>query len=585
MKRFLSTGKMFAYESSLANYPLDNLEVYFRKYIHSLKPFFSESQLQETQKSIENTLSQHGPEVFEALLHKNQNHKNHVDEAWFSSQSYSQRESLLESNFSMTFSYDRGFPSARDGCNAAGMFCSGLLEYRQLIKSQNLKPDIIGTNLVYDMSQYNYLFGVSRIPMKKSDKLATWKDSQHLVVFRNNSVFLVPAFDYNGQPLPSKTLEIMFRKVCESAQTEERVPVSMISLDQRDKSAELTQHLESLSEQNRKNLELINSAICTISIEDNVVQDPEELYNNIYSGTGKNRWLNKSMHAVFFANGTGGLSFEQSQSHGILFHKAIHDIYYKIFEQLKTKATLQPTIPEPVKLEFTYDEKFLKLFAESQTRVNDFLNKLTSSTRRFESYKRLSDVFKVIPPSSLMQLSFQLAWHKKFNEPLLAAEIVEQRNFYRGKWDFLRVCTPEIKHMCETLCSSSSQSQKLQALKEAINSHYSSAKEVIYGRGIDTPLWAVQKQAEEMGFELPVFKDPLWEQSKKFLLSTMFFGNSNVSFGQAPFEHKGLGSFYSFQDPFVTLTVTGSEQSLIPPKEWASLVMAAMKEIQDLVTQ
>mmetsp|Transcript_11360 Transcript_11360/g.16782 ORF Transcript_11360/g.16782 Transcript_11360/m.16782 type:complete len:585 (-) Transcript_11360:36-1790(-) len=578
MKRLFSKGRMLVNEDKLPNLPLEPLELTLDKYYNSLTPILSPHELSCTQKAIQDTLKFQGPQVHSALKQKNAKFRNHMTEWWADKTYLSVRDSIaVYSNFYGGINYDRPFPGARDYCEAAGLFVYGALKYKQLVDWETIEPEYLWGNPM-SMVQYKKMFGVSRIPGKEIDSLKRSQSPSTIAVLRNNHIFLVPAYDSAGNMFSPATYTQMFRKVVGHTHSKDPYPLAMMTYDARPHWAEFRSRMESISPQNAQNLDLVDSSVFSVSLNDKSFEDVSELSYDIYMGEATDKWIDKSLHVVFYQDCKGGFQAEHSSAEGIVFKEMIE--YAKDYFKEGVDQG-EPINKQIQKLGFEYDEELKAAMKKAEQRVLDECSNQQVRVARLPFGNDFCKQTKIMTADSFVQLSYQLAWYNNFREVPPTYETAITRAFYDGRTDNVRVCSKETLAMCKLLNSNTNNDQKLEVIKKASDVHTNMTKMAMRGKGIDRPLWAHMCQAEEMGIELPIFKDPAWEKSRRFVLSTSNIGAFDTFFGYGSMYPDGIASCYTIQDKGSIHNASNfKKQRRLDARDWLKSVEKASQQIK-----
>ena len=583
MKRLISKGKMLVNEQKLPNLPLEPLEITLQRYYNSLLPILSPHELSLTQKAIQETLKSEGPKVHSALKEKNTKYRNHTTQWWADKTYLSVRDSTaVYSNFYGVINCGKPFLGAKDYCEAAGLFVYGALKYKQLVDSEAIEPEYLG-QFPMSMIQYKRVFGVTRMPKKDIDMLKRSQNPSNIAVLRNNHIFLVPAYDSEGNLFSPATYVEMFRNVVDQTYSEETYPLAMMTYDKRPHWAEFRSRMEDISPKNAQNLDSIDSSVFSVSLSDKSFEDLSELSYDIYMGDAKDKWIDKSLHVVFYRDCKGGFQAEHSSAEGVVFRNMIEYIEGCFNEGVDQSL---PTVKEVTKLSFEYDKHLKESMKKAEERVLEECSDRQVKVSILPFGKYLAKETGVLRPDSFVQLSYQLAWYNNFGEVPVTYETAITRAFYEGRTDNVRVCSKETLEMCRVLSNPevTCNEAKLKAVKKAGDKHSELIKMSMSGKGIDRPLWAHMCQAEEMGIELPVFKDPAWEKSCGFVLYTSNLGDSETFIGYAAKDPGGITSCYTIQDEWsIHNASTFKKAPKINSSKWTRSVHLACEQLASVI--
>lgn len=166
-----------------------------------------------------------------------------------------------------------------------------------------IAPQIIATYASYafkafplDMSQYERLFGTSRIPEFEKDRLVQNPNSKHIMVMRRGNCYAVDVLDANGYIEPAKEILARLNAVVKIDETkvENKVPFGVLTADERNEWALIRQYIVT----NKVNSTLLNEqvdsalfCVCLDTKEDPVYEEnkPVPVLKHLLAGKGTNR--------------------------------------------------------------------------------------------------------------------------------------------------------------------------------------------------------------------------------------------------------------------------------------------------------
>jgi len=392
----------------------------------------------------------------------------------------------------------------------------------------------------------------------------------------------VPAYDSEGNLFSPATYTQMFRKVVDHTHSKDPYPLAMMTYDARPHWAEFRSRMQSISPQNAQNLDLVDSSVFSVSLSDKSFEDVSELSYDIYMGEATDKWIDKSLHVVFYQDCKGGFQSEHSSAEGIVFKEMIEYANNLAAEGIERGEASEFSIQ---KLSFEYDEALKAAMKKAEQRVLDECSNQQVKVARLPFGKNLAKQTNLLRPDSFVQLSYQLAWYNNFGEVPPTYETAITINYYNGRTDNVRVCSKETLEMCKVLNSQDSDAQtKLEAIKKAGEKHSKLIKMSMSGKGIDRPLWAHMCQAEEMGIELPIFKDPAWEKSRRFVLSTSNLGDVETFIGFGAMYPEGIASCYTVQNEGSIHNISNfKKEGKLNSSQWAESIDSASKQLANVI--
>lgn len=115
-------------------------------------------------------------------------------------------------------------------------------------------------------------------------------------------------------------------------------PIGVLTTENRNKWATLRKHLLKISSDNEKSMNLIDSALFCINLDDttyNVDNDDDNisLVRNFLHSNGENRWFDKSLSVIITKDGISGINFEHSWGDGVAVLRYFNEIYKETIER------------------------------------------------------------------------------------------------------------------------------------------------------------------------------------------------------------------------------------------------------------
>lgn len=173
-------------------------------------------------------------------------------------------------------------------------------KYRRWMR---IAPQFIATYASYafkafplDMSQYERLFGTSRIPELEKDRLVQSPKSKHIMVMRRGNIYAVDVLDDNGNIEPAKEILARLNAVIklDETKTVNEVPLGVLTADERNEWARIRQHIVKNSVNEALLRDQLDSAlfcVCLDTKEDPVYEEnnPVPVLKHLLAGKGHNR--------------------------------------------------------------------------------------------------------------------------------------------------------------------------------------------------------------------------------------------------------------------------------------------------------
>lgn len=407
-------------------------------------------------------------------------------------------------------------------------------------------PSFIATYVAYyykayplDMSQYQGLFGATRVPKRDKDEIERFKNMKHVLVMMDGDFYTIDVLDSNGNIRDPEFIysQVKYLMTMKGAPSEN--PLGALTSQNRRVWSAARNHLLT-SSKNADSLKAIDSALFCINLDDSThdALNPVPKIRNFLFDECKNRWYDKSLSVIIDKSGTTGINFEHSWGDGVAVLRYFNEIYKDMsnnsFVNPSTKYVggVESTVH---KLQFEFDDKAK---ADIDTAVRAHKDVIDSIDMNFLRYEKLNKVeckkYKV-SPDSIMQLSFQLGYFKQNRKFVGTYESCSTSAFRHGRTETMRPCTGETKAFCEAIESKTRPSNKdLRAMIDKCSvKHNQLTKEAAMGQGFDRHLFALKTAAERIRIldNFEIFKDPAYAKINHNIISTSTLTSNALAAG------------------------------------------------------
>jgi len=406
-----------------------------------------------------------------------------------------------------------------------------------------------------DMSQYRFLTASTRIPDRKSDYLKKYEDSNHVLVICRGMFYKLDVKENGENIMPTESIYNALHCIKNHAYSSPRndCSIAYLSSTNRDVFAEIRPRLTTLSEQNARNLEIIDSAIFALILDDEV-NEPVGMYKrglkkgncNYLGGNGDSRWWDKSFSWIISDGGDAFITFEHSWGDGMAIRRLMKEVY--------TDSTENPSVSNPEhgtpssfnELNFDLNDQIKSEIYKARSRYDNDQNSLSLSTLTIDKGKSFFKS-KKLSPDGILQLSFQAAYLRCITKFCPVYESVTMSGFLHGRTETLRSCTLESTQAARLIVENKSTRNELKSvIKNSGNKHRQLAIEASSGQGFDRHFWGMKHHARLNKLQLPKL---LSNQTQKHMLNynlststlDMEFAGS---FGFAPVVNRGFGIGY-----------------------------------------
>lgn len=651
-------------QGSLQRLPIPSLDETMNKFLASVVALQNSEDQAETERTVEDFRNGDGPKLqqmlvdYEAEGARTGTFGSYVEEFW--NDAYLVPDSSVVLNLNPYFILEKGPDRriARDQLQRAASLCFASLKMASMLKHETLPGDKIkGRPLCMD--QFKVLFGTTRVPgggKGGKDHVNHYPNSNHVVVLIKNHVYYFQALwphdgsvavdqhdikdileaiqkhveyissnkkgtkdgkkassNYGAGTNGSHEVKVNGKSVTYSS-CNEALGV-LTSLPRREWAAARKMIEEGGNSKNKTGLEIIDSALFVLVLDDHVPKDIASAAKNmlhgshnlvmgenntlIQAGSCCNRWYDK-LQLIVMANGKAGVNFEHSAIDGHTALRYVSDIFAENVVQFAQSITaliygkgwipdnMQATInrastsmadscnrvaPDgqehpvldvfPKKLEFDLPPKVKELIRYAEANLADQINSSDTEVLEFTGYGKTLIVKNKMSPDSFVQMCMMLAYYSLYGKFVCSYEPVLTKAFLHGRTEAMRGATPQAKKMCETWCNSeATKVEKLQALQVATKEHSRLVRECASGKGIDRHLFALKCLAERSEMPLPAFfQSNAWTALNHTVISTSNCGNPSLRlFGFGPVVQDGFGIGYIIKDHGVQFSVSSKHR-------------------------
>ncbi|XP_052090934.1 carnitine O-acetyltransferase-like [Mytilus californianus] len=532
MKPTKVIGRMFAQQESLPKLPVPALDATLQKYLRTVRPLVSDEDFEQTKKYVEEFRRSSGPKLQKFLEERATKEVNWLSE-WWASVAYLEFRNPVVIHVSPGIVLPKQNYTDTDGqLRFAAKLVAGVLDYKIMVDEQTLEVEYMGKNPLC-MTQFYKILSACRTPGLKKD---TWEcfppdepnPPTHVTVIHNNTFFSLEAYGKNHKPLSVDQIYNQLQKVVEMSKNPS-TPVGILTSENRNTWAKAHNHLVK-DKTNQAAIQNIKRSIFVLCLDEFLPADMSDERSvaakiMLHGGGSQlntgNRWFDKTIQFVVGRNGICGLNYEHTTAEG----PPVVSLMDHVAEFCKTDHDegLPAEDIKPVeKLEFKLDNKSLEAIDQAKKNLDIQVKDLDLTVAKFTDYGKKFPKSVKLSPDSYIQIAFQLAFYRLYNEPCATYETASLRKYQHGRTDTIRSCSIESLEFCKGMCDPNvSQEQKRELLKKAVNSHKNYVNEAINGQGIDRHLLGLKLAAIKNGMNVPdLHMDQTYSTSCHFKLST-----------------------------------------------------------------
>ena len=513
------------FQESLPRLPVPTLEETASRYLKSLRPLLSSSELEASTKAVNEFVAPSGPgrKLQEKLIARREDpkHKNWLYEWWNDAAYLSYRDPVVP--YVSYFYSHRDDRRRKDPAKRAAALSTAALEFKKQVDQGTLEPEYM-KKLPICMDSYKWMFNASRVAAKPADFPVKFDPNQHkhILVIRKNQFFKV-AHEVNGKQLNAAELEQAFRRVYELANAQRVPAVGALTSENRDVWTDARAVLLGADPANAKALEAIESASFVVCLDDAAPVTLEERAHAYWHGDGQNRWYDKPLQFIVNDNGTSGFMGEHSMMDGTPTHRLNDFVNDVIFNNKLdfSDPSVRSGLPEPQAIRFVITKEVQAEIDRAVCDFTDVIGQHELAVQAYQGYgKGLIKKFRC-SPDAYVQMIIQLAYHKMYGKNRPTYESAATRRFQQGRTETCRSVSEASVAWCSAMAEPAADDKtRIDLFRRAVDSHLEYISAASDGKGVDRHLFGL-KRLLEPGQEVPaLYKDPAYSYSSSWYLST-----------------------------------------------------------------
>ncbi|UZJ56481.1 hypothetical protein CBS101457_005801 [Exobasidium rhododendri] len=635
-KEGIGGGKTFARQHELPKLPIPKLEDSCAKYLTSLQPLQSEEDHEKTKGVVEAFLKNEGPKLQAELQSYASDKASYIEQWW--------DESYLSADDSVVLNLNPFFILEDDPTPSRGhqLMRTANLILASLAFVHDLRTGVLDVDTVrgtpLDMFQYTRLFGTARIPTPDGCRMESATSSKHVVVMRRGQMYWFDVLDDKHRILLTERalLGNLQAIVNDADKTDQSLvaetAIGILSTEKRKTWSHLRDVLKS-NEYNGKCLEVIDSALFVVCMDDAEPEDAAQLANNmlcgtyqlhdgIQKGTCTNRWYDK-LQIIVCANGAAGINFEHTGVDGHTVLRYVADVYTELIMRFAksihsaTKSLFHATTSPyakgagkkadekedleiaqsvardtaPKKLEWSLNQELSDAIRFGETRLSDLICQNECQVLEFNDYGKNFITRHKFSPDAFVQMAFQAAYYRLYGRCETTYEPAMTKAFLHGRTEAIRTVQPSSLAFVQAYTSNDKKitdQEKIAKLRKACEGHTKLSRACAGGNGFDRHLYAlncITKQLMTQGKleeGLPaLFRDQGYATINHTVLSTSNCGNPALRlFGFGPVAADGFGLGYIIKDDALSICAASKH---LQTSRFLDTLSKYLKDMQEML--
>ncbi len=576
----------FGNEDHLPRVPLPALDDTCARFLDWCTPLLTADELADTEKAVAAFRSGPGPYLHTELeaYDARPDTASWLDAFW--RQRYLGRRDriALNANFFFLFEDSPLGQISLGQIERAARLVAASVAYKLSIDDETLPP-IVQRGQALSMEQNKYLFSATRIPGDPQDSSRNpWSDAwpgpsqaRHVLVLHDGNPLAVDVVSPEGRPYAVDEIAAGLRAAVAASPT--RGPgVGHLTTKAR---AEWAASRATLLTVNAEALDTLETALFCVCLEDLTPSSPVEASDQLLHGDSGNRWFDKSVSLIVFADGTAGYNGEHCNLDGTTVIAYLDSVLET--PEPADAAGLGET-PAVTRIEFVLDDAQRADVEAAGKAFADYAADTATSTLSVDFSAERAKALKC-SPDAFAQMAFQLAHVRAKGHVGATYESIATRAFKHGRTEAMRVVTPEVLAFTAAMDSAEPDARRA-AFRAAADKHVVRAKECQAGLAPEQHLWELQLIATRRGDAVdPLYSSPGWTVMRDDYLSTSAVPSPHVRYwGFGSTSEKCIGVGYAMMpgrfDLYLSTPRAVSEQMGI----FASALTDAVQELEELLT-
>jgi carnitine O-acetyltransferase len=574
----------FALEDTLPRVPLPTLDESCTRFLEWCAPLLDAEQLAETHAAVASFLAGPGPELHAALAAYDTTAVSWLDTFW--PYRYLGRRDRIALNANFFFLFEA--PSTDGGLGQverAARLVAGALDYKALIDDETLPPAMQrGTAL--SMEQNKYLFSATRIPGAVQDSSRNpysdaWpgpSTERHIVVLFRGAMIRLDVLDDAGDPYTADEIAAGLRAAMATVAGRGGA-VGHLTTKARAEWAASRRAL--LDAGNAAALDTVERALFCLCLEDFAPESPLHASDQLLHGDSGNRWFDKAVSLIVFADGTAGYNGEHCNLDGTTVISFLDTVM-----EAPAPEPGGDRVPASTPVAFTLDDALRADVAAAGEAFAAYAAGTATSTLSVDFGAERAKACRC-SPDAFAQLAFQLAHQRARGHVGATYESIATRHFRHGRTEAMRVVTPEIVAFVAAMDDDAADDDtRRAAFRAAADKHVARAKECQAGLAPEQHLWELQLIDKRRGGTASpaLYDSPGWLVMRDDHLSTSAVPSPHVRFwGFGSTSEKCIGVGYAMMPGRFDLYLSTPRAVADQMGVFAAALVEAVRELEELL--
>ncbi|MBT2504743.1 choline/carnitine O-acyltransferase [Streptomyces sp. ISL-98] len=588
----------FALEDSLPRVPLPTLEASCERFLAWCAPLLTADERAATEAEAAAFLSPDGPgRALQAALGEydaTDGVHSWLDTFWPYRYLGRRDRIALNANFFFLFK-DSGQPQVE---RAAGLI-AGAVHYKGQL-DREVVPPVMQRGRPQSMEQNKFLFSTTRIPGQEQDTVRSpysddWpgpSTARHIVVFFRGAMFRLDVYGPDGVPHSLEDLEAGLRAVMKTGADTAGDQVGHLTTMARAEWAAARHSLLACHPGNAEALDAVETALFCVCLEDFAPADTQETCDELLYGDRGNRWFDKAVSLIVFADGRAGINVEHCELDGTTILSFVDALLGTSAEDHSEQSGARPQGgPNPEPITFELDEALRAKIRSAAEAFADYGNNTATRTVSFDDFGANTAKALRVSPDAFVQLAYQLAHQRAKGHLGATYESIATRQWRRGRTEAMRVVTPEAQAFVSAMNDpTTNPDTRRTAFRAAAEAHVKRAKECQLGEAPEQHLWELELIQRRRGQALgvteqpPLYRTPGWLKMRDDYLSTSSAPSANIQyFGFGSTSSRCIGVAYVLLPERFNIYLSTPQPVAPQMHTFADRLREAVSELRELL--
>jgi SAM-dependent methyltransferase len=588
----------FDNEDALPRVPLPTLEASCARFLEWCGPLLTAEELARTRAAVEDFLRPDSPArvLQSALASYDAEPGVHswLDTFW--PYRYLGRRDRIALNANFFFLFQDSGESQVD--RAAGLVAAAL-RYKRELDAQALPPVLL-RGQPQSMDQYHYLFATTRIPGRVQDTVrAPYSPAEpgpararHIAVLVRGSIFRLDVLDPSGRPHSLDDLAAGLRAV-RAAAAGRGAGVGSLTSTARAEWAASREALLTADPANAAALDTVETALFCVCLEDGAPAGQLEASDLLLHGDSGNRWFDKAVSLVVFADGTAGINVEHCELDGTTILSFVDALLSTpAAAQSVASGAVSAGVPAFAPVVFTLTDELRADVAAAADAFTAYGAATATTLVSFPDFGSTRAKQLRTSPDAFAQMAYQLAHQRAKGHLGATYESIATRHWRHGRTEAMRVVTPQVQAFVAAMQDPAATPQARRAAYfAAAEAHVARAKQCQAGDAPEQHLWELQliqrRRGPDLGVTepLPLYDSPGWTIMRDDYLSTSSAPSVNIQyFGFGSTSQRCIGIGYVLLPDRLNIYLSTPEPVAAQMHAFADHLRTTVTELVDLLS-